>query len=334
MTRRIHTIAGLVSALAVAVAACSGSAAPSQAGVSKLSVLETTPGFFDIPLKVMMDEGIAAKHGLELSIAQFQAGSGSTSQIFAGGTGDIMMGGIDAPVGLEVSKTVDVQVIGDLLQRGVWQLVAKTGSPYTSLESLKGKVIGISGAGSFSDYALREALKGAGMTPEDVQIAALGNAAAQYAALEAGQADAVQLQAPILNTALRDQKVQVVYDFQKGLTPSLVLTARTDAVKANPAPYKAFMTALREALDKVRGDSTYAVGLAKKYYGADNSDADLQLILDAYLTDPGIWTTDGVYTQAMHDAGQKLMVDGSGKYTSAEYPTFDALTQYAPNSFK
>lgn len=346
-----HRLVALFGVFALVLAACSGSATPTPqtstapgstapqasssqpANVYKLSVLETTPGFFDIPLKIMMQEGLATANNLDLSIAQFQTGSGSTSQIFAGGTGDIMMGGIDAPVGLKASNTVDPQVIGVLLQRGVWQLVAKAGSPYTSLATLKGKIVGISGAGSFSDFALRQVIQQAGLSPSDFQIAALGNAAAQYAALVAGKADAVQLQAPLLNTALSQGNVQVVTDFQKDLIPGLVFTARTAAVQADPAPYKAFMTAIRQAMDKLRADPAYAFAEAKKYYGTNTTDADLQAILDAYLNKPGIWTTDGVYTQQIHDAGEALMV-ASGKYTQATYPTVEQLTQYAPNSFK
>src|SRR5581483_2926573 len=260
--------------------------------VYKLSVLETSPGFFDIPLKMLINEGMAKNYNLDLSLAQFQTGSGTTSQIFAGGTGDIMMGGIDAPVGLATSKTVDVQVIGMLLARGVWTLVSKAGSPYTTLQSLKGKIVGITGAGSFSDLALRELLKRNNMAVTDVQIAALGNAAAQYAALDAGKADAVQLQAPLFETSLRDKKVQVVYDFRQDLTPALVFTARTAAVKADPTPYAQFMQAMRDALAKLRSDRAFALAEAKKYYGQNNTDAELGLILDTYASNPGIWTKD------------------------------------------
>jgi NitT/TauT family transport system substrate-binding protein len=335
--------AGLVVSLVIA--SCGGSAGPpaadatksaaaSVAKVYKLTVLETSPGFFDIPLKIMIEEGLAKTYNLDLSLAQFQTGSGTTAQIFAGGSGDIMMGGIDAPAGLALSKTVDVQVIGTLLARGVWTLVSKTGSPYTSIQSLKGKVVGISGAGSFSDFALRDLLKKNNLATTDMQIAALGNAAAQFAALDGNKADAVQLQSPIFETALRDKKIQVVYDFRNDVTPALVFTSRAAATKADPTPYAAFMTAFRAAMDKLRADPAYALAMAKKYYGQSNSDPELQLILDTYLKTPGVWTADGVYTEAIHNAGKSLMITGDPKYTAANFPTFQDLTQYAPNSFK
>ncbi len=307
--------------------------APTPAKVYKLSVLETSPGFFDIPIKIMIEEGLAKTFNLDLSLAQFQAGSGTTSQVFAGGTGDIMMAGVNASAGLTVAKIADVQVVGMLLDRHVWTLVSKPGSPYTTVQSLKGKIVGISGAGSFSDFALRQLLQRNNLTTKDVQVAALGNAAVQFAALEAGKADAVQLQAPLFETTLRDKKVQVVYDFRNDLTPGLVFTARTAAVKAAPAPYAAFMNAVRAALGKMRADPAYALAMAKKYYGQNNTDAELQLILDTYLKSPGIWTPDGVYTENLHNLGRDLMIVGDPTFTAANYPTYQQLTQYAPSSF-
>jgi ABC-type nitrate/sulfonate/bicarbonate transport system substrate-binding protein len=326
-----------VSASPAVVAAASPSAVAQSAPTvvaaagpaASLSVLETTPGFFDVPLYAMLHLGFAENNKLNLSIAQFQTGSGSSGQIFAGGTGDILMGGIDAPVGLHTSGLADVQVIGEWLQRGVWQLVSKAGSQYTSLQSLKGQVVAISGPGSFSDFALREAIKQVSMSPDDFQIAALGNAAAQYAALESGNAQAVQLQSPILEAQLRAKTVQVVFDFQKDLTPSLVVTARTAAVMANPVPYVAFMTAFRQVMQRMKADSAFALSTAKQAYGDTTPDSDLQLELDAYLSTPGIWSLDGTFTEELYNNGRSLLLD-SGVYKAETYPSYQQLTQYVP----
>jgi ABC-type nitrate/sulfonate/bicarbonate transport system substrate-binding protein len=312
-----------------AVAQTAPTVAVASGPAANLSVLETTPGFFDVPLYAMLHSGFAQNNNLNLSIAQFQTGSGSSGQIFAGGTGDILMGGIDAPVGLQTSGLADVQVIGEWLQRGVWQLVSKAGSQYTTLQSLKGQVVGISGPGSFSDFALREAIKQVSMSPDDFQIAALGNAAAQYAALESGNAQAVQLQSPLLEAQLGAKTVQVVFDFQKDLTPSLVVTARTSAVRANPAPYAAFMTAFKQVMQRMKSDSAFALATAKQAYGDSTPDSDLQLELDAYLSSPGIWSLDGVFTEELYNNGRSLLLD-SGVYKADTYPSYQQLTQYAP----
>jgi len=333
MRRRWNRVAAagcaVISSVLLLLAASSGMAAPT--GNYKLSVLETTPGFFDLPLWTMMNDGEAAANHLELTLAQFQTGGGTTSQVFAGGTGDLMMGGMDLPVRLMQTKTVDVTVIATMLQRGVFILVSKAGSPYHTLQSLRGQIVGISGPGAFSEFALHTALKGAGMSPNDVQIAALGGTAAQYAALTSGKAAAVQLQSPILETAQSNHTVQTVYDFrvEQGLQASLVFTARTAAVRANPAPYQVFMRTYRQIMNRFRTDPAYAMKMATAEWGATTSAADLQSQLAAYLTNPGIWSPDCVYTVVLYTNTRQLLLD-SGLFTVDGFPTYRQLTQYAP----
>ena len=319
----------VMSGLTLLLAASSGLAAPT--GDLKLCVLETTPGVVDLPLWTMMQVGEAAANHLDLALAQFQTGGGTTSQVFAGGTGDLMMGGMDLPVRLMQTKTVDVTVIATMLQRGVFILVSKAGSPYHTLQSLKGQIVGISGPGAFSEFALHTALKSAGMNPDDVQIAALGGTAAQYAALTSGKAAAVQLQSPILETAESNHTVQTVYDFrvEQGLQASLVFTARTAAVRANPAPYQTFMRTYRQVMNRFRTDPAYAMKMATAEWGATTSAQDLQSQLEAYLSNPGIWSLDGVYTVVLYNNTRQLLLD-SGLFPAPGFPTYRQLTQYAP----
>src|SRR5689334_22030590 len=98
--RQRWPIAVLVGILALGLMACgAGSQAPAnQNGLNgpptqKLSILETTPGFFDVPIYGMIHDGFAERNGLTLEKAEFFSGSGSSSQIFAGGSGDILFAG-------------------------------------------------------------------------------------------------------------------------------------------------------------------------------------------------------------------------------------------------
>jgi NitT/TauT family transport system substrate-binding protein len=329
---RQNRYAGVVLvSLCILALAVSSAAAPPPSGEYTLSVLETTPGFFDVPLYAMMHEGFAKANHLTLTLAQFQTGSGSSSTIFAGGTGDILMGGMDAPVRLQQSKTVNITVIGVMLQHGVFVLVSKAGSPYQTLQSLKGQVVGISGPGSFNDFALRLALKKNGMNPSDVQIAALGGTPAQYAAVESGNAAAVQLQSPILENALNQHTVQPIYDFrtEQGLQAALVFTARAAAVKANPAAYAAFMRSYRQVMQKFRTDGSYATKVATEEWGGSTPPANIQIQLDTYLRSPGIWSLDGVFTVVMYNNTRELLL-GSGQFTETDFPSFKQLNEYAP----
>ena len=279
----------------------------------------------------MMNDGFAERNGLTLEKAEFFSGSGSSSQIFAGGSGDILFGGLNAPAELMQSKALDVSVFGTLMQRGVFKLVSKQGSDIRSLQDLKGKTVGISGPGSFNDAALRDALKKAGVDPEDVKIAALGGTPQQYAALMAGRADAVQLQSPTLETAMAKGELQDVFDFRQELTPGLVFVARTERIKKDPAAYEAFIRAYTQVIQKMQSDPTYAKDLAKRAWGSTSSAEDIDAQLKVYLSDPGIWAIDGKFTQEQYDNGRNTLIN-SGLYKAEGFPSFADLTAASPTS--
>lgn len=329
----------MVVVLALFVAACGGgsdtaksgdtkAAADTSAGVSHLTIMTQAPAFGFLPLQAMIDDGFAKKRKLDIDYLYFGQGGGSLSGIFAGGSGDMFLGGLEGAVALASTGAVPVSVIASLYQRGVWVLVSKKGSPYKSLSDLKGKTVGISGPGAFSDTALRALINESNMSPSDFKIAALGRAPTQLAALETGAADAVQLQTPVLEQALADGKVQVVHSFQEDPTASLVATVRTKDLKANPLAYKRFLEAYRDAMKRITDDPAYAADLAKRVWGETTSDALLKTQLASYLTNPGIWSQDGVLTKDIFDSTTQLLVD-SGGYTADKIPSYQDLTKSA-----
>jgi ABC-type nitrate/sulfonate/bicarbonate transport system substrate-binding protein len=164
-----------------------------------------------------------------------------------------------------------------------------------------------------------------------VQIAALGGTPAQYAAVESGNAAAVQLQSPILENALNQHTVQPIYDFrtEQGLQAALVFTARAAAVKANPAAYAAFMRSYRQVMQKFRTDGSYATKVATEEWGGSTPPANIQIQLDTYLRSPGIWSLDGVFTVVMYNNTRELLL-GSGQFTETDFPSFKQLNEYAP----
>ena len=297
-------------------------------GMSHLTVMTQSPAFGFLPLQAMLDDGFAEEQKLEIDFLYFGQGGGSLSGIFAGGSGDMFLGGLEGAAALASTGAADVSVIASLYQRGVWVLVSKKGSPYKTLEDLKGKTVGISGPGAFSDTALRAVINEAGMKPEDFKIAALGRAPTQMAALETGAADAVQLQAPVLEQAMADGKVQVVHSFQEDPTASLVATVRTKALKENPVPFQKFILAYRAAMKKITEDPDYAMELATRVWGEDTSEELLKAQLDSYLTNPGIWSPDGVLTKEIFDSTTQLLTD-SGVYSADEIPAYKDLTKSA-----
>ena len=347
-TRLTTILAGLSLALTlVATAACSsgangtgtgaatGSDSPSATPSKTLSILLSGRSFYDVPLYAMMNDGIAQQNGFNLTQAQFNSGSGSTSQIFAGGTGNILGGGIDVASALGSAQKLDITVLGVWTAKTYFRLVSKVGSKYKSIADLKGQTIGVSGAGSFSDYTVRAALVKAGLKPDvDVKIAALGQPAAQFAALSNGSVQAVMLNPPTITTALDEKQVQTIYNFENdGPMPSALFIARTADVKKDPALYKSFMTAYAQAVSKMHSDPAFAEKVAKEDWGASTPTNILDAELKEFLTKPGVWPTDPTFTQSLYTAGKKMLVQ-SGKVSASTFPSYQALTAQSPDLSK
>lgn len=330
--RRQHRfIVAVGCVLALAVTSACNSSRGGGGSSNKLSVLLSGKSFYDVPLYAMINDGFAKKNGFTLSLAQFNSGSGSTSQIFAGGTGDVLSGGFDVVAAIGSSKKVDITVLGTWSQYNYFRLVSKSGSKYRTIADLKGQTVGVSGAGSFGDYAVRNAIIKAGLKPDtDVKIAALGQPPAQLAALTRGSVQAIMLNPPTIYTALDGNMVQVVHSFEDdGTMPSTLFSARTADVKKHPQLYKGFMTAYRQAVAQMKSDPAFAAKVANDDWGKTTKPEVLKQELNEFLTDPGVWSPDGAFTQELYDHGSAMLV-GSGKVSSESLPSYASLTAQTP----
>jgi NitT/TauT family transport system substrate-binding protein len=323
----------LTCTLTLAVTSACSSSGGGGGSSSKLSILLSGKSFYDVPLYAMMNDGFAKQQGLTISLAQFNSGGGSTSQIFAGGTGDVLSGGIDVVAAIGASKKVDITVIGAWTQYNYFRLVSKKGSKYQTVADLKGATVGVSGAGSFGDYAVRNALVKAGLTPDkDVKIAALGQPPVQLAALNKGSVQAIMLNPPTIYAALNDDLVQVVHSFEDdGRIPSILFSARTSDVKKNPDAYRKFMDAYRAALAKMKSDPAFATKVANDDWGSSTNATVLKQELTEFLSDPGAWSPDGKFTQELYENGKAMLV-GSGQVSADTFPSYSSLVENAPAS--
>jgi NitT/TauT family transport system substrate-binding protein len=331
--RQFKTVVGTV-ALAAVLSACSsggaGSSSHSTGGVQTFTVMTSNNGVQWVPIAAMAKDGIAAKHGLTVKLQVFQNGSGNSSLIFTGGTGDVLMGGLDAPVNFHNKNALNVTVVGAIEKENPFVLVAKSGSSYHTVGSLKGQTVGVSGAGSFSDYSVRYLLtQKSAMSPADIKTAALGTGPTQVAALAGGKAAAVMLQSPAYEQQQSAGSIQIVHNFREdGPMPAIVAVARTADVQKNPTKFSDFLAAWTEELTKMAADPAYALSAGAAYLGAGVTQSDLKIQLDAFLG--GIWSTDGRFTQQLYDAGKSLLV-GSGAFQESSFPSYADLTKGAPS---
>jgi ABC-type nitrate/sulfonate/bicarbonate transport system substrate-binding protein len=161
----------LLAALAVAI----GSIIAGPATAASLTVGKAAPNADPIiPVNVGDKLGIFKKHGLDLTIVDFTGGSKVTQAMTAGSI-DISVG-----AGTEmafVAKGAPMIAICEtagppsFLSIGVpWD------SPIRSLDELKGKKIGVSTAGSLTDWLAKDLARKKGWGPQDLTVVTMGNA--------------------------------------------------------------------------------------------------------------------------------------------------------------
>ena len=187
----------LVLCLAVAAAGCGGGdkkeAAGSGAAQEKvkvsLAMLRLTSS---APLFIAMDKGFFAEEGIEIDPQWFDAAqpiavATASSQVNVGATG------ITAGLYNMAAKGQQLFIVADkgreekgFSSSALLASTAEYEGGLKSIESLRGKRVGITQKGSTFHYMLGRMLEAKGLTLEDVTLVSLGKLSAVMAALQSG----------------------------------------------------------------------------------------------------------------------------------------------------
>jgi NitT/TauT family transport system substrate-binding protein len=213
-----------------------------------------------IPVNVGDKLGIFKKHGLDLTITDFGGGS-KMVQAMAAGAIDIGDGAGSemafvakgAPMLAVCESTAPAPFLGI----GVpWD------SPIKSLADLKGKIIGVSSPGSFSDWSGHELSRKEGWGENGVKTVAIGGGPGPaLAALRTHEVDAV-----IGNTSqflafeeTKDGRLLAPVSTFEGNVASGALFASNQLMAKDPDAIRAFLAAWMETVDYMRAHKAETV---------------------------------------------------------------------------
>ena len=323
--------AGLRQCVVACVAAigilCTG-AVPGRAAdkpLLKLTLIEATPAFHSLPVFALKQN--AKDYNLQIENMQIQGG-GEAGVIFAGGQADIMMSGFDKPVEFMAKGLVDVKVFGAILKSINWSLVAPTKSAIKTLADLKGKSVGISGAGASSDMLMRWALHKANLDPDkDVTLIALGSVANLYSGIENGRVDAGVLVRPFLSKAVDSGMARIVGDWEALPYPNLVSIARAKDIQEHPEKFQRFQSALRDILKRFEKDRPFALKMAKAAY-PNETDENLGKQLD--FAEKVYWNPmNGDMSRELYDHAADMLIT-SGVVAKDKMPAYDKFVVTLP----
>jgi ABC-type nitrate/sulfonate/bicarbonate transport system substrate-binding protein len=302
----------------------SGATKPKPPKTQTLTEIDTTPGLPLMPQNVT--ELVTAPH-FHLNISPIDVtGSSAAVEEFAGGTGDLLSGGMDEAVTLYQKKLSQVTVVGTTLRSNVWVLVSLAGSPYTSLASLANQNVGVSAIGAVSQYGLIYGLDQAGLSPTSLNYVALGGAATELAGLENGTVKAAVLNAPTVQDELTSGAVQIVYDMRTQPYAAGLMTVRNSEIGKDPSAVCDYMQAFQASLTKIYTQPTWTLDEATALYGAGVSPADMKTALNENLEDH--FTKTNTFPVSLYNSTKAILL-ASG-FSATGFPTYSQLTKHIP----
>jgi NitT/TauT family transport system substrate-binding protein len=223
------------------------------------------------PLWIAKDLGLFEKYGLDADLLYIASAATSLNALLGGSVHMIAASGASA-IGA-AARGAPVAIIASL---GAieYKLIARPS--ITSIQELKGKVIGSSRLGAGSDYALQRLLPKLGLQPgKDVHVipTGLSESDRRLLIMLEGRIDAtIGTVDNILQLELRGQKVSVLADFLEAgvyTTGSDISTSR-QLIKERRRALKAFLMALTEGTWIGRTNKEQALRVYRKYMKVDD----------------------------------------------------------------
>jgi ABC-type nitrate/sulfonate/bicarbonate transport system substrate-binding protein len=218
------------------------------------------------PLWISKDLGLFEKYGLDGNLIYIASGVTSVNALL-GGSVDIIAASGSSAVGAAArgAPLVIVASLGHI----AYKLVAHPS--ITTVQGLKGKIIGSSRIGAGTDYALQRLLPKLGLIPgKDVQLIPTGISESdrRLLMLVQGKIDAtLGTEDNLLQLAARGMKFSVLadlYDAGVYTTGSDIATSR-QLLKERPRQLKAFLMALTEGTWIGRTNKEVALRIYRKY---------------------------------------------------------------------
>lgn len=211
----------------------------------------------ELPFRVALARGLFKAQGLEIQPIFVRGGPVAIAALLSGEVDFAEIGGAQAIIRTR-SRGADVTIIGLISNTVSYQLLGNKTT--RSLEGLKGKVLGVTGAGAFSDFAMRTFLRRRGIDPEkDVTLRAIGGSALRAAALEKGIVAAAPF-APEDTVRLTRLGFPMIANLSDTLDiPQGVVATRQEVLEKYPEMSKRFLKALILGMQFVKTNKAEAI---------------------------------------------------------------------------
>lgn len=220
------------------------------------------------PIFLAAERGWFREAGITVEVIDFRGGAPALQALVGGGV-QICICAVDHVVRLQ-NRNIDGVLAVALDTRHSYALVARGDAPFADLASLRGRRIGITSPGSFTDNTLRWALRRAGLNPDrDVEILGAGTGATMRAAIDSRRIDAGMVINSDLVHSLATAPAhgyRVVLDWRTVAYPSLGLLARRSWLDDPNSGAAAFTAIVVRGIETVRADRAAAESALRRQF--------------------------------------------------------------------
>jgi NitT/TauT family transport system substrate-binding protein len=270
-----------------------------------------------LPTTLARELGFYKEEGLEIEL-QEHAGGAKALQSLIGGSSDVVSGFYDHTIQMAAEGREFVAFVTMLRFPGLVLVSSpQSADAITNIEALKGKIVGVTAAGSSSQLLVTHMLQRHGLAVDAVSITPVGCAATAIAAIEHGKVDAAMVADPAFTLiARRNPGVRVLADLRTAAGvrdalgaeayPSSVLYSKSEWVRDNRDTAAKLARAILRTLQWMHSHS--AEEIAEKTPKALRGEDDA-LYVQAVKNSLPMFSPDGV----MDAAGAQAVRDTLGE---------------------
>ncbi len=252
-----------------------------------------------LPFRVAMARGYFKNQGLAVEPIFIRGGPTAIAALISGNVDFAAIGGPQSAIRSR-ARGLKISIIGSISNRVQYVIVGNKSTK--TVGDLKGKIIGVTGAGAFSDFAIRVYLKSRNIDPDrDVVLRAIGTTPVRAAALEKNLIAAAPF-SPEDAVLLLSKGYPLIVNLSDTLTiPQAVIATRGEILEKYPETTKRFLKAQIMGMQLARNNKNEAI---KAGYETGLK-GDPQMVSRAYELYSRGFTTD----LSVASEGIKVMLD-------------------------
>jgi ABC-type nitrate/sulfonate/bicarbonate transport system substrate-binding protein len=254
----------------VVAALCAGASAALAAEKVRVGKSVGQPFAF-APVEIGAAEGIWAKHDIDVETIVF-AGDAKLQQGLVAGSVDFGLG--SGPAMGFLAKGVPAKAVAVLANEplSMGLIVGASGAIKTP-QDLKGTKIGVTTAGSLSDWLARELSRKLGFGSNGIEPVALGAMTAMLAAMKRGQIDGVVLSSSQGYQLEKSGDGRLLLEFGTYIKDfhTHVIYATDDMIKTRPDQVRRFLAGWKETIAFMVANKAETVRVARQVTGLDEA---------------------------------------------------------------